>query len=424
MVSDKRIDIHDYDKQLAAVLARIRSNKKISAANRKTILRFHKRLLADNLSLPRIIYYLSKLLMISDWLGKDFAKANKHDIEKVMRKINAMHYTEWTKKDYRVTLKKFYRWLRAIEEAGVYPPEVSWISTNVSIDRQELPHNLPTEEDVKKMIEAAEHPRDKALLACLYESGCRIGEIAGLRIGDVNFDEYGCTMVVNGKTGSRRVRLIFSAPIIGSWLNAHPEKDNPKGPLWVVVGTTKNFAKDVGEGKEKYRWAWSYPLKYPAITSMIRRLAVKAGVTKKVNPHAWRHARATFLANKLTEQQLKHLFGWKQSSKMAATYVHLSGRDVDDALLAIYGKKKVVDDNAQGSLTPAVCPRCKESNEYCNVFCKKCGWALNRDAAVKLEERRKAADEIITDLTKDPETLKLIAGAMAKLGLVKKLQKA
>jgi integrase len=422
MAKKERIDIHNHEGQLKSVLARIKANPQISPHNKNKILKFYERLIADNLSTPRVVYYLNRLSKISTWIKKDFEKAEKKDIEDVMRQINQMDYTEFTKKDYRVTLKKFFRWLRGIDEPGVYPQEVKWINTHVSIDKQDLPNNLPDEEDMKKMIEAAEHPRDKALIASLYESGCRIGELASLRLGDIHFDEYGAYMVVTGKTGSRRVRLIFSAPILASWINVHPDKKNPDAPLWVVIGTTKNFSKNTLT-KNRYNRNWSYAVKYGAIASRLKKLAEKAGVKKRVNPHSWRHARATFLANKLTEQQLKHLFGWGQSSRMAATYVHLSGRDVDDALLAIYGKKKPIEEDRQGQLSPLECPRCKETNEYNNIFCKKCGWILDQKAAVTLEKRKKEADEIINSLTKDPESLKLIANAIAKLGLVDNLMK-
>jgi integrase len=323
MTKGTRPDIHDYDRQLKGVLERIGANQKVSEKNRKTILRFYRRLLAEGLSKPRVIYYLNRLQKIATWIGKDLEKAKKADIERIMRRINRMDYTEWTKKDYRVALKKFYKWLRGAEESGVYPPEVRWINTHVSIDKQELPTNLPDEDDLRQMLAAADHPRDKALIGTLYESGCRIGELASLRIGDIQFDQYGCQLVVSGKTGSRRVRLVFSAPILASWLNIHPDKGDPGAPLWVVIGNTKRMSRHRSGKKGTYRREWSYALKYGAIASMIKRLAKKAGIRKKVNPHAWRHARATFLANKLTEQQLKHLFGWTQSSRMAATYVHL-----------------------------------------------------------------------------------------------------
>ena len=415
-----RTEIHDYARQLDGALRRLKHDRQMSEPNRRRILEFYEALLAEGLSKPRVIYYLNRLHRIAGWLKTPFDKATRPDIENVMRQVNATDYTEWTRKDFKVTLKKFFRWLRGCQEPGVYPPEVSWIRTHVALDRQELPNNLPDEDDARHMIEAAEHPRDKALISTLYESGCRIGEIGSLRLGDVQYDEFGAVIIVHGKTGSRRVRLVFSAPILASWINVHPDRRDPKAALWIVVGNARACAKSKSS---TYTNDWSYELKYPAIKKMLRAVAKKAGITKKVNPHAWRHSRATYLANKLTEQQLKHLFGWTQSSRMAATYVHLSGRDVDDALLSIYGKKKVETAEGTSVLAPVSCPRCKEANEFSNVYCKKCGWTLDQKAAAVLEEKRRGADEVLSALTRDPATLKVLAHALAQLGLVDELKR-
>jgi integrase/recombinase XerD len=44
-------------------------------------------------------------------------------------------------------------------------------------------------------------------------------------------------------------------------------------------------------------------------------------------------------SNVLTEAQMKEYLGWVGDSKMAATYVHLSGRNVDNALFKLNGIK-------------------------------------------------------------------------------------
>ena len=43
------------------------------------------------------------------------------------------------------------------------------------------------------------------------------------------------------------------------------------------------------------------------------------------------------MANYLTEAQMNLYFGWIQGSDMPSVYVHLSGRDVDDAVLKANG---------------------------------------------------------------------------------------
>lgn len=43
------------------------------------------------------------------------------------------------------------------------------------------------------------------------------------------------------------------------------------------------------------------------------------------------------MTNYLTEAQMNVYFGWVQGSDMPGVYVHLSGRDVDDAILKANG---------------------------------------------------------------------------------------
>ena len=56
-----------------------------------------------------------------------------------------------------------------------------------------------------KLVDAAEHIRDKSFIQTLYESGCRIGELLALQIKHVKIDDFGAVLLVNGKTGQRRV---------------------------------------------------------------------------------------------------------------------------------------------------------------------------------------------------------------------------
>jgi len=73
------------------------------------------------------------------------------------------------------------------------------------------------------MIEACDNPRDRALVHVLYESGARSGELLNMKIGDVEFDQYGAVIRVCGKTGPRRLRLIESVPDLQLWLSMHPK---------------------------------------------------------------------------------------------------------------------------------------------------------------------------------------------------------
>ncbi|MCK9544965.1 MAG: site-specific integrase, partial [Novosphingobium sp.] len=129
---------------------------------------------------------------------------------------------------------------------------------------------------------------------------------------------------------------------------------------------------------------------------------------KKVTPHLFRHSRATFLARHLTEAQLCQHLGWAQGSDMPRTYVHMSGRDTDDAILGLYGKKKVEENREKSILIPLTCPRCKSTNEPTATFCSKCGSPLTLSIAIELEESRKRSDRVMDLLLKDEDVRRLL----------------
>lgn len=62
------------------------------------------------------------------------------------------------------------------------------------------------------------------------------------------------------------------------------------------------------------------------------------------------------MAETLTENQLKARFGWYQSSNMTAVYAHLSGKDVDDALLESYG---IIEKKKDDGTKVNVCVKCR-----------------------------------------------------------------
>ena len=59
------------------------------------------------------------------------------------------------------------------------------------------------------MIEAGSNSRDRAIIACFYESGARRGEQLAVKLKNVELDEYGLYSHFRKVRQARRVRLIF-----------------------------------------------------------------------------------------------------------------------------------------------------------------------------------------------------------------------
>jgi len=388
-------EVYEYRKILDKVLSNLK-NSDIREEDKADIQKFYRHLSAEGLSLGRIIKYIVEIQRLARLSTKPLASLTKDDVIDIVQKIESRQdYSTSTKHDYKLTLKKFFKCLKGSEE---YPDEVSWIKIGSNNRDRILPEELLTEDEVKRMAEVAYTPRDKALILVLYESGCRIGEILSLKMKHVHFDEYGAVLMVNGKTGSRRVRIIASVPTLATWLNNHPLRDNPENALWISQGTRDR----------------NLPLKYRTAAWIIRHVARRAGIRKRVYPHLFRHSRATELAKHLTEAQMKQMFGWVQGSDMASVYVHLSGRDVDDALLRLNGIP-LEEKPREEKFRLIICQRCKSKNSPDSKFCNACGSALNLDAAIEIDETRAKADKLMTTLVKKPRVLDKLLETIEKM---------
>lgn len=391
-------DIHNLNGRLERTVRRIERSTEISKRNKKTLQDFYNQCLADGLSPGRIEKYMILVTKISVWLGKNFEDADKEDIKRIVMGIEQGDYEEWTKHDYKVALKKFYKWLRKSED---YPEEVRWLKSTIKHNKEKLPEELLTGEDVDKLIEKADHPRDKAFVSVLWESGADVGEIAPLRLKHVTFEEKFARIIVSGKRGMRRILLVESTPYLASWMAIHPMKDNPEAFLLVGIGTANK----------------NQPVDYPGLRKLLQELARKAEIGKRVNTKTFRHSRATYLANHLTEAQMCEVFGWVQGSEMPSVYVHLSGRDTDKAIMKVYGMKEE-EKKEESARKPKECPICQHINSAKERFCGGCGYALDVKTAMELEERVKQRRQKLETLLQDGTTREFLEKRMVDLGLV------
>lgn len=376
-------DAHNYDRRLEGQLRLLKNDPSISEENKKLICKFKDFSFSSGVTTGRIVRYLFDLRTMAQLLNKNFEESNREDIEVLVGKLERSdRYFRFTVRDLKLTLRKFYKWLRNTDK---FPEEVKWYKTHIKYDGITNPEDILTDEEVQKIINCSTNPRDRAFISMLYESGCRIGEILLLRMNQVKFDSYGAQALVNGKTGFRRVRIISCVPYLTEWINKHPMKDDKNAYLWV-------------SNKHKR-------ISYSSTISLLRRTAKRAKINKRVNPHNFRHSRTTHLANFLTEAQMKEHFGLVQGSDMASIYVHLSGRDVDNALLKVYGIENE-EEKKESLLKPRHCERCGETNQATNKFCYKCSIPLDEESRAEVIRKsidRKEADSIMDQLLEDQE---------------------
>lgn len=380
-------DIHQYGAKINNVLKTIEKSN-LPGSSKSDLLEFYEFLVANGISNGRILKYLYHLLKIVKWLDKPFKDAEKKDIMKIVQVIETQDYTAHTKHDYKIVVKRFYQWLRSSDE---YPEEVRWIKSTIKKNDSKIPDELLTTEEVNKLIETVEHPRNKAMISMLYESGCRPTEFLSFSIKHIVFDKYGAQLTIpKGKTGMRKIRLVASVPHLAAWINIHHLKDDTNAPLWVGIGSRNR----------------NMHIHYRTFSDELKLFGKKAELKKKIYPYIFRHTRATHMANHLTEAQMCQYFGWVQGSKMPRTYVHLSGRDLDAPILKMHGIK--VEEEIEKEYSPKKCNRCETINSPSCKFCSKCGMVLDDKTALMLERKQEIdnikVQRLISLLVQDPET--------------------
>jgi len=117
---------------------------------------------------------------------------------------------------------------------------------------------------------------------------------------------------------------------------------------------------------------------------------------------------------------MKEYFGWTQSSDMASVYVHLSGRDVDSAILQLHGLKNG-QEKKEDSFRAKDCHRCKQPNSPTSKFCTKCGTVLQLEVALQIENECKKGNDVLNELMKDNETRDFLARKLVALNLSERL---
>ena len=310
-----------------------------------------------------IIRCITALISLRKQLDKSFRDANKQDIKSLLKWMDdEQQYKASTIEKYRQVLKLFYKIVFGNNE--YYPKCVKWFSVKVGKERSGKIPNMEMSEyleevEVQKLIEAAPTLQKKAFLACLYESGARPEEFLRLSNLDIKIDTYGAVLILRGKTGERRVRIVSFAKLLEQWLEIHPLKDKKQYPLWVSSAT--NFKNQ--------------PLGLRGAQKIIEDAIPKAGISNKhARLYILRHTRASILARYLTEAQMSTFFGWVQGTQVVKRYIHMSGKDLDNTLLSISEGKQITQEDY--ILKTKKCNRCTETLSPTQQYCGRCGLSI------------------------------------------------
>lgn len=219
------------------------------------------------LSKTTISTYTGYLNRFSNWSKKSGYKDIKELTPEIIRGFLAVERGVKGEHESRLagavyTLKSFGKFLS--RENGVNPFYL--------LEAPKLTKKLPqilSEKEISKIIESAKTPKERAILEILYSCGLRASELCNLRIRDINLSTR-LLKVVQGKGAKDGLVPIGTK----------------------AVKAIKEYLDTVSISHDDYLFPG---LDKHKLNKLIKDCAERAGITKRVYPHLFRHSFATHL---------------------------------------------------------------------------------------------------------------------------------
>jgi integrase/recombinase XerC len=189
-------------------MGRVR-NAVLSTSNKELVRQYAEWLICQRYSRTTLeVYNRVANRFLNYWGRRHFSQVTHLDVRKFILKMGERDLSGEIVHRYLWALRSFFDFLCMNGIADKSAPRL----VRPRPTKRPLPRAL-SKQNVRRLLRAAFNSRDRALLEVLYSTGCRISEIIGVRLEDVDFKKR--TIFVNGKSGERRVFFSSAARI---WL--------------------------------------------------------------------------------------------------------------------------------------------------------------------------------------------------------------
>lgn len=180
------------------------------------------------------------------------------------------------------------------------------------IERPKRSKKLPivlSVEEIQSMFSVCENLKHKVILGLLYSCGFRVSELINLKWSHID-----------------RSRMIINI------IQAKGKKDRQIGLNPIIVGLLERYYRKY-KPKEYVLNGQNNSLQYSdrSVNEVIKQLAAKAGIKKKVHTHLIRHCYATHMVEKKVDINLIQKFLGHSNVKTTNMYLHISNNLISDA---------------------------------------------------------------------------------------------
>jgi integrase/recombinase XerD len=242
--------------------------------------------LEKSLSQNSVAAYINDINKLIDFLDKNFKKVTPDKVKldhlkSFVEWLNSRGVSPRTQARTISGIKSFFKYL-LIE--GRISSDPTALLESPKIGRK-LPDILSMEE-IDRLIDAVdlekpEGQRNKAMLETLYSCGLRVSELVNLKMTNLFFDQG--FIKIEGK--AEKERLVPVSKRAMEEINKY------------VKGYRKNLKIQKGSENILFLNRRGQSLSRVMVFTIIKNLAEKINLNKKISPHTFRHSFATHLIN-------------------------------------------------------------------------------------------------------------------------------
>lgn len=218
------------------------------------------------------------------------------------------YYIEWSVNKLNYAISTHRQMVSGFKHFAYFYPACS-----INVDKIYMPKKdkkLPVVlsiEEVFSIIQATKNLKHRAVIAMLYGSGLRVGELINLKLSDFDFQRKQLH-ISSGKGRKDRYTTIAESlfPLLKNYHNTYKPKiyfiENPKGGKYSAE----------------------------SIRAFLRRNVKSAGITKVVSPHTLRHSYATHLLEQgIDIRYIQELLGHSRP-ETTMIYTHVTRKDLQE----------------------------------------------------------------------------------------------
>lgn len=253
------------------------------------ITHYEQEMTRRNFSPNTIENYSSCIAKFFSQSKKDHPKnINEDDIRTFLSRFD----TPNTQRGYHSAIKKFYEICLGQKNKFKYIPYCR--------PNKKLPIVL-SQEEIQRMFDVCENTKHKVILALLYMCGLRVSELINLKWKDID-----------------RSRMIINI------IQAKGNKDRQVGLSESIIPLLEDYYKEYKSKEYVLNGQSSLQYSDRSVGEVIKQLAEKAGISKRVYTHLIRHCTFTHMVENGIDINLIQKIAGHSNVKTTNIYTHIS----------------------------------------------------------------------------------------------------